>query len=132
MIYLHMPACQQPAGLHSQCRSLGEQLGCMQQGRSQPGTSRRRRKTAAADPLSLGPHPLSLGPLGPPQLFCCAAGWCLAGCGPAACGPAAFFRQGAAEAALLAAGMQACDVEKLEFGWPVKPRSALLKLIKLE
>ena len=64
---------------------------CMQQGRSQPGTSRRCSKTAAAAPGGAG-----------------SAGWCLAGCRPGACGPAAFLRQSTANAALLAAGMQAC------------------------
>ena len=82
----------------------------MQQGRSQPGTSWRRSKTAAAGLVPLGLDP---APLGPPELFCCAAGWCLAGCGPAACGPAAFLRQGTVDAALLAAGMQACVGKKL-------------------
>ena len=96
MIYLHMPACQKPAGLYPQRLALGRQQGRMQQGRSQPGISRRRSKTAAGGPV----------PLGPPELFCFAAGWWLAGCVPAACGPAAFLRQGTADAALLDVGMQ--------------------------
>ena len=76
--YTHMPACQQPAGPHPPCLTLGRQPGRMQQGRSQPGTRQRRSKTHAAAPRGPGPAPGGPGPL---QLFCCDAGWCLAGCG---------------------------------------------------
>ena len=65
-----------------------------------------RHQPAAQQNDPGGPGPAPGGP-GPPQLFCCAAGWCLAGFGPAACGFAAFLRQGTADAALLAAGVQA-------------------------
>ena len=40
--YIHMPACQQPAGPHPQCLALGRQQGGMQQGCRQPGPSRSR------------------------------------------------------------------------------------------
>ena len=44
-----------------QCVALGRQHGRMQQGRSQPGTSRRRSKAAAAGPVHLGPDPAPWG-----------------------------------------------------------------------
>ena len=94
-----MPAASRAASAVS---CLRKAAGRMQQGRSQSGTSRRR---SCDGPRGAGSGPKGTGPL---HLFCCAAGWCLAGCGPAACGAAAFLRQGTADAALLAAGMQAC------------------------
>ena len=81
--YLHMPACQQPAGPHPQCLALGRQQGRMQQGRSQPGTSRRRSKTAAA-----GCGPAAYGPAMP--CFLPEARHC--GCGPDGCWHAGMSR----------------------------------------
>ena len=88
----------------------------------------------AAGPHAAGPQPArhhraeqqnSCGghiPLGLPQLFCCAAGWCLAGCGTAACGPAAFPRQGTADVALLSAGMHAGMYnDHVSMDFPVNP-----------
>ena len=59
-----------------------------------------------------GPRGTRSGPRGPARRSCFAAPPAV-GCGPAASGPAAFLRHGAADAALLAAGMQACVGGKL-------------------
>ena len=83
-------ACSRAAASQAPARGAAKQL--------------RRARPLEPDPAPMGPDP---EPLGPPQL------WCLAGCGRATCGPAAFLRQGTVDAALLAAGMQACVSREL-------------------